>query len=89
MPIYNEDGSEFNTPIDEDYDALIPKNCIPGGRDPYMCIFCGKCPLGDNFVPTAEQKVIIDRHDALIEAYIKEHNPTKGLEGITVPINAE
>ena len=89
MAILNEDGTEFNVPKDPEYDKLIPDNCIPRGRDPYMCMFCGRCPLGDNFVPNLEQREIIDRHRAMVDAYIAEHNPYKGYEGIQIQFNAE
>ena len=88
MAIYNEDGTEFNPPVCEEYNLLI-RDCIYGRQDPYMCIFCNKCPLGDNFIPNKEQEEIINRNAELINAYIKEHNPTKGLEGITIPFHAE
>ena len=88
MYIYNEDGTPYDPPVDPEYQKLIIDDCIPRGRDPYMCIFCGQCPLGDNFTPTEEQKVIIDRHNALVESYIKLHNPTKGLNGIIILHNA-
>ena len=90
MAIYNEDGTEFKAPKDEEYSKLIPDDCVHGGRDPYICMFCGRCPLGDNFVPpTLEQREIIDRHRAMVDAYIAEHNPYKGYEGIQIQFNAE
>ena len=72
--VYNEDGTEYSPPKDEEYIKILKEfpECEMGHS--YSCIFCAKCPYGSYFKWPEKYKDIVDRHIKLIENYTNNHN---------------
>lgn len=70
-----KNGEKYNPPIIPEYKELMNKypRC---GTIGYKCMYCDKCPIGDNFKFTEEEKAIVDRQMEAIRAYTERENIT-------------
>ena len=88
MDIYNEDGTVFDPPTLPEFEKLLNayKDLGCPGQD-YACMYCNKCIYGDNFKPSNEEQIIIDRQSNITHEYTMAHNTSPF--NLRIPVNAE
>ncbi len=82
--IINEDGTGYGldfpkNPLEEKWSKLYPPTPMPQSSqvcDGYSCMWCGRCPKGDNWKVPEEDKELWDNYQAQIKEYHKIHNPS-------------
>lgn len=80
-----DDGTPFDPPkdpLEEKWAKLYP-SCSETWD--YSCIFCDKCPYGDEWKIPEEDKEVWKQHQAEVEAYAAEHG---GWEHLVLTINS-
>lgn len=83
IELINEDGTDIDynypeNPLKEKWNKLypsIPKPEYSQVCDGYSCMYCGRCPKGDNWEIPKEDKEVWDRYQKQIMEYHKLHNP--------------
>lgn len=79
--IINEDGTTFDppkNPLKEKWDELYPPTPMPEYSqicDGYSCMWCGRCPEGDDWKVPEEDKEIWEQYQKQVDEYNKIHNP--------------
>lgn len=79
--ILNDDGTEYNppkNPLLEKWEKLYPPTPKPEYSqvcDGYSCMWCGRCPSGDNWKVPEEDKEAYGQYMKEFEKYMREHNP--------------
>lgn len=68
----NNNFSPPRNPLKEKWDALYP-TCESLG---YKCIYCGKCPLGDDWKVPEEDKEVWKEHVQAVHNYLLDHERT-------------
>lgn len=80
--LLNEDGSEFDppkNPLWDKWERLYPPIPIPQYSqtcDGYSCMWCGRCPRGDNWKVPSEDVEIYNKYKKDYKDYIVKHNPS-------------
>ena len=78
--LVNDDGTSFNPPINplkEKWDRLYPPIPMPQYSqvcDGYSCIYCGRCPRGENWVVPEEDVDEWNRYMNELSKYLNSHN---------------
>lgn len=79
-----KDGKPYNPPVIPEYRELFNKypRC---GSIGYKCMYCAKCPIGDNFKYTEEEKAIVERQQAAVKKYMDDNHIS--YDEIYIPFN--
>lgn len=78
---YNEDGTVYNPPVNplkEKWEKLYPPTPMPQYSqvcDGYSCMWCGRCPQGDNWKCPEEDKEVYEQYLKERREYTELHNP--------------
>ena len=81
--IVNEDGTPLDferpkNPLEEKWKRLYPPTPMPQYSqvcDGYSCMWCGRCPRGDNWKVPEEDKEVWEEYRKQRREYDKIHNP--------------
>ena len=81
--IVNEDGTPLDferpkNPLEKKWKRLYPPTPIPQYSqvcDGYSCMWCGRCPRGDNWKVPEEDKEIWEDYRRQCREYNRIHNP--------------
>ena len=81
--IVNEDGTPLDferpkNPLEEKWERLYPPTPMPQYSqvcDGYSCMWCGRCPRGDNWKVPEEDKEIWEDYRRQCREYNRIHNP--------------
>ena len=81
--IVNEDGTPLDferpkNPLEEKWKHLYPPTPMPQYSqvcDGYSCMWCGRCPRGDNWKVPEEDKEIWEDYQRQCREYDRIHNP--------------
>lgn len=81
--IVNEDGTPLDferpkNPLAEKWKRLYPPTPMPQYSqvcDGYSCMWCGRCPRGDNWKVPEEDKEIWEDYRRQCREYDRIHNP--------------
>lgn len=80
--LINEDGTSMEdfpkNPLQEKWDKLyppIPKVEYQQVCDGYSCMWCGRCPNGENWIVPEEDLEIWNNYQEQIKQYHQLHNP--------------
>lgn len=79
--LLNEDGTEFApppNPLQEKWDKLYPPVPMPQFSqvcDGYSCMWCGRCPRGDNWKVPEEDIEVWNKYQNELREYWEAHNP--------------
>ena len=81
--IVNEDGTLLDferpkNPLEEKWERLYPPTPMPQYSqvcDGYSCMWCGRCPRGDNWKVPEEDKEIWEDYQRQCREYDRIHNP--------------
>jgi len=84
LNVVNEDGTDValeypKNPLKEKWDKLYPPIPMPQYSqvcDGYSCMWCGRCPEGDNWKIPEEDKEVWEEYLNQIKEYNKIHNPS-------------
>lgn len=84
LNVVNEDGTSVDfeypkNPLKEKWDKLYPPTPMPQYSqvcDGYSCMWCSRCPDGDNWKVPEEDKEVWEQHQEQIREYNKVHNPS-------------
>ena len=83
LNIVNEDGTSLDdmpiNPLKEKWDKLYPPIPIPEYSqicDGYSCIWCDRCPRGENWKVPEEDKVVWEQYQQQLSEYNRKHNPS-------------
>lgn len=80
--ILNEDGTEYNPPVNpltEKWTRLYPPIPMPQYSqvcDGYSCMYCDRCPQGDQWKCPEEDIEIWTQYVKEYGEYMREHNPS-------------
>ena len=79
--LYNEDGTIYSPPVNplkEKWEKLYPPTTMPQYSqvcDGYSCMWCGRCPHGDNWKCPEEDKEVYEQYLKERREYTELHNP--------------
>lgn len=81
--IVNEDGTPVllgrpKNPLEEKWNRLYPPTAMPQFSqicDGYSCMWCGRCPRGNNWKVPDEDKEVWDDYLKQCREYDRIHNP--------------
>ena len=79
--VLNENGTPFelpSNPLQEKWDRLYPPKPMPQYSqvcDGYSCMWCGRCPKGDNWKVPQEDLEIWEQYQKSVHNYLILHNP--------------
>ena len=81
--IVNEDGTPLDferpkNPLEEKWERLYPPTPMPQYSqvcDGYSCMWCGRCPRGDNWKVPEEDKEVWEEYQKQCREYDRIHNP--------------
>ena len=84
LEIVNEDGTPLDferpkNPLEEKWKRLYPSTPMPQFSqvcDGYSCMWCGRCPRGDNWIVPEEDKEIWAGYQKQLKEYNRIHNPS-------------
>lgn len=81
LKITNEDGTDISVmpqnPLKEKWNKLYPPTPLPQYSqvcDGYSCTYCGRCPLGADWVVPEEDKKVWIEYQKQLSEYNKLHN---------------
>ena len=80
--ILNEDGTEYcppKNPLEEKWAKLYPPKPMPQYSqvcDGYSCMWCGRCPHGENWKVPEEDKEVWEQYQKERSEYDRVHNPS-------------
>ena len=86
MSILFKDGTPVNpppNPLKAKWDKLFP-SCATDIEDYYRCIYCGKCPKGDDWECPEEDKAVYEAWRLESDRYYEAHG---GFENVIMPFN--
>lgn len=83
IDVVNEDGTPIGynwpkNPLKEKWDRLYPPTPMPHLSqvcDGYSCMWCGRCPLGDNWKVPEEDLEVWQAYQEQLREYLRIHNP--------------
>ena len=81
--IVNEDGTPLDferpkNPLEEKWERLYPPTPMPQYSqvcDGYSCMWCGRCPRGDDWKVPEEDKEVWEEYRKQCREYDRIHNP--------------
>jgi hypothetical protein len=81
IEIFNEDGSIYDpprNPLEDKWRKLYPPIPMPQHSqvcDGYSCMWCNRCPEGDDWKVPEEDKEVWEQYQEQIREYDRVHNP--------------
>lgn len=84
LNVVNEDGTPLDfeypkNPLEEKWSKLYPPTPMPQYSqvcDGYSCMWCGRCPNGENWKVPEEDKEVWEQYQEQIREYNRVHNPS-------------